>query len=97
MKVLIVLMGLLVGCASGTSPIVLNPAKEVLVPIAQPCNVVVPEVPKWEVDYAMPTDMFGRMDAALNEIEQRKLYEIELETLLTYCIKPNDVDQSEYK
>jgi hypothetical protein len=39
--------------------------------------------------------MFTRMEAALKEIEQRRLYEAELVAALGYCIKPYAIEQSE--
>lgn len=81
---------LLVGCASVPPPVVLTPAKEVLVPVLRTCDVELPKAPKWEIDQAEPDDLFARMDVALTEVEQRIVYLAELEAAIRYCIEPSD-------
>lgn len=82
----------LTACATVPSekPVVVSETVEVQVPITQLCNVEVPKKPVWMLDDPSTnalSDSFERMTAALKEIEQRRVYEAELEAALKHCVE----------
>lgn len=85
MKSMLVLVGLLVGCAS-TPPQVITQTKTVEVPVAMPCKVQPVARPAWALDQVDPAaDVFTKGRAALVEVGQRAAYEIRLEAAVAAC------------
>lgn len=77
---------LLVGCCP--KPLVLKEPVEVKVPVAVPCIRAMPEVPKWELEKpeSKNGDIFAKGTALLIELEQRRAYELQLESVMKPCI-----------
>lgn len=84
---------LLAGCASTPPPIVrvVKEPIEVKIPVPVPCIASVPSKPDWAMDNPKlrNADVYALGLAALQEIEQRRRYESELEALLKGCVTLN--------
>lgn len=77
------LAGLLCGCASVPPAPVAN---EVKIPVSEQCEAPVPQRPAFAVD-ALPigADIYAQTKALRAERQQRKGYELKLETAVQAC------------
>lgn len=73
------------GCAA-QEPLVAYKTVEVQVPVAVPCKVAAPDVPKWALDAVPATaDIFVKGRAMVAELQQRIAYEGELIAAVASC------------
>lgn len=82
---LIALCLALSGCITET--IIVKEPVEVPVPVPVPCIDEMPEVPEWATDYLKESDgLFEIGRTLMVELEQRRRYGLQLETLLQSCV-----------
>jgi PBP1b-binding outer membrane lipoprotein LpoB len=77
---------LLSGCAATQSPQIVYKPVEVQVPVAVPCKIQAPDVPKWALDSVSPgADVYVKGRALVAELQQRIAYEKELLAAVASC------------
>lgn len=89
MKSLTILICLaLAGCCP--KPSIIREPVEVMVPVPVPCDAKLPVKPIWKLDApeVRKAGLFLKGNSSLQELEQRRQYERELEAALSACIAP---------
>jgi type IV pilus biogenesis protein CpaD/CtpE len=82
---------LLAGCATQPTVQVIKEPVEVKIPVPVTCISSVPPKPNWVMDNPnlRNADVYTLGLSALQELEQRRRYEGELETILRGCLSPS--------
>jgi hypothetical protein len=86
--IILSLVVVLAGCASGPPPVMAPLIQKVEVPIAVPCKVTIPKAPIFNFNsLSTDQDIFEKTRAILADIRLHFAYEAELLGALNSCVK----------